>query len=97
MAYDIGDLVRCRAAFSDPDLASQPVDPSSVVFKFKTPAGVVTSYTYGVGGQVVREATGQYRVDVSVGAAGSWYYRFEATGTYQAAQEASFTVTQGAF
>jgi hypothetical protein len=97
MAYDKGDLVRCRATFRDPEDNDAYVDPAVVKFKFKTPAGATTTYTYGTDVQLVKDSTGKYHVDVDANAAGQWSYRFEATGALQAAQEGVFTVNAGAF
>lgn len=87
--YDTGDLVRVSAAFKDSTNAA--IDPTVVRFKFKRPdTGVVTTYVYGVDGALVKDSAGNYHVDISADAAGEWPYRFESTGTGQAAQEGSF-------
>jgi len=88
--YDIGDLVRCSAAFTT--LAGVAIDPTALVFKFTNPAGTTTTYTYGTDPQVIRDSTGNYQVDLSVSTAGLWLYWFEATGTAQAVEEGSFYV-----
>lgn len=88
-AYDIGDLVRCTGTFAS---SGANVNPAAVMFKAKSPAGVVTTYTYGVDAALVRDATGVYHVDVSATEAGDWSYRFWSTGTGQAAAEGQFGV-----
>lgn len=88
--YEKGDLVRCSAAFTDID--GNYVDPSKVLFRFKDPAGTTTTYTYGADAELVKDDTGRYHVDVDVDAEGVWFYRFESTGTGQAAGEDAFTV-----
>jgi hypothetical protein len=97
MAYDKGDLVRCTATFKDATNNDTLVDPSTIQFKFKTPAGATTTYTYGTDAQLVKDSTGQYHVDLNANAAGTWSYQFSSTGTYQAAQEQQFTVLAGQF
>jgi len=94
-AYDVGDLVRVQGAFTN--AADVAVDPTAVTAKIKTPAGVVTTYTYGVDAQLVRSTAGTYYVDVSATAAGDWYYRFASTGDGQAAGENKFYVKESAF
>jgi hypothetical protein len=96
MAYDIGDLVRIKATFRDPEANDAYIDPATVTLKVKDPAAVTTTYTLA-GGQVIKDSTGHYHYDLSVATAGLWSYRWETTGTYQAAQEATFTVNAGAF
>jgi hypothetical protein len=87
--YDKGDLIRCAGNFQT---ASVDVDPSTVTFKVKAPAGTVTTYVYLTDAQVVKDSVGDYHVDVSASEDGQWWYRFESTGTGQAAAENSFYV-----
>jgi hypothetical protein len=93
-AYDIGDLVRCTGTFAS---GGTNVNPTAVLFKVKSPAGVVTTYTYGTDAALVRDATGVYHVDVSADEAGEYVYRFWATGTGQAASEGTFIVRSTLF
>jgi hypothetical protein len=88
-AYDIGDLVRCTGTFAS---SGTNVNPDAIMFKVKTPAGVVTTLTYGTDAALVRDSTGVYHVDVSVAEAGEYEYRFWSTGTGQAASEGQFVV-----
>lgn len=88
-AYDIGDLVRCTGTFAS---SGSNVNPTAVMFKVKTPAGVVTTYTYGTDAALVRDSTGVYHVDVSAAEAGEYVYRFWSTGTGQAAAEGKFVI-----
>lgn len=87
--YDNGDLVRCTGNFQT---GGVDVDPTTVSFKFKTPAGVVTTYTYPASAQLVKDSTGDYHVDLSANEDGQWWFRFESTGTGQAASEQAFYV-----
>lgn len=93
-AYDIGDLVRCAGTFAS---SGANVNPSAVMFKVRSPAGVVTTYTYGQDAALVRDATGVYHVDVSADEPGDWAYRFWSTGTGQAAAEGRFGVRYSRF
>jgi len=94
-SYDIGVLVRCSAVFTDTTGAA--IDPSAVKFKFKTPAGAITMYTYGTNVQLVKDGVGHYHVDISVTTNGDWLYRYESTGSGQAAEESTFFVRDSAF
>jgi len=93
MAYDIGDVVRVHAVFSDE--SGTLIDPAVVVAKAINPAGG------SVGGLfTVREAAGRYYADVAVplaaASAGVWYYRFETT-TPSSGEESQFTVAASKF
>lgn len=96
MAYDKGDLVRLSAKFQDPASGDAYVDPATVTLKVKKPDTTTTTYTYPA--NIAKDSTGHYHYDLDVGTAnGLWYYRWETTGTYQAAEEATFTVNASAF
>lgn len=88
--YDKGDLVRVTAAFSN--AAGAAVDPTTVRFKFKNPAAVVVTYTYGTDAQLVKDSVGNYHVDVDANAISFWYWRWESTGSGQSAEEGFFNV-----
>jgi hypothetical protein len=87
--YYKGAVVRCSGSFTQNGVA---VDPATVKFKFTTPGGATTTYTYGADGALVKDSTGHYHVDVSASEFDRWIYRWESTGTAQAAQEAEFFV-----
>ena len=93
--YDVNDLVRCSGAFTNS--AGTAIDPTTVKFKFKTPDGTITIYTHGTDAQLVKDSTGNYHVDVNANAVGTWSYRFESSGTGQAAKEVTFEVKKTAF
>jgi hypothetical protein len=95
--YFNGRLVRCEANFRNPEDGYVLVDPDAITFKFKTPSGSTTIYQYGTNNQLVREATGVYYVNVVASEAGTWSYRFEASGGFVGNNEDSFTVGAGAF
>lgn len=93
--HDQGDLVRCTGTFYDEDDAV--ADPSDVTFYLKGPNTDVT-YEYGTDAELVRLSEGVYYVDFSVPvtgreAAGTYTYRFEGTGSNQAADEGTFVVS----
>lgn len=91
--YDIGDVVRLRATFT---VNATATDPTTITLKVKDPSNVTTTYTYS-GGDLTKEATGIYRYDYAITASGTFYIRWEGTGTAQTASEDSFTVRQSAF
>ena len=93
--HDKGDLVRSTATFTN--TAGTATDPTTVVCKVRTPAGVVTTYTYGTDAALVKSATGVYYVDVSLTAVGQWWVRWEGTGTVQQAEEDTFLADESRF
>lgn len=88
--FDIGDLVRASAAFSDS--AGTAIDPTAVYLKYVTPAGVTTTLTYGVDVELVRDSAGNYHADISATDDGAWHYRWYSTGSGQASEEHWFRV-----
>ena len=90
--YDLGDLVRVTGTFTR--ASGAVMDPAVVKCQVKTPAGVKTSYTYGVDAAMVRDSVGVYHLDVSITASGHWWYRWYSTGAGQAAAETEFRVSR---
>ncbi len=90
VTYDKGDLVRIAAIFKN--AAGTPIDPTTVQFKFTTPALVTTTYTYPSDAQLVKDSTGNYHVDIDANTNGTWRVRFQSSGTGQAAAEDEFFI-----
>lgn len=90
MTYDLGDEIRVSAEFLDSD--GDAFDPTTVLFAVRKPGGKLVQYTYGVHGELVKDSTGNYHVDVDGDLAGTWFYRFYATGTGKSAQDGQFIV-----
>jgi hypothetical protein len=85
-SYDVGDLVRVSAVFTD--LADgDPLDPTVVKVSVKAPTPATVTYTYLVDSEVVKDATGYYHFDVDIDEEGDWYVRVWSTGVGQAAKE----------
>lgn len=85
--YKTGQKVRVSVTFTVNDVAT---DPTAVVCKIKDPGGNVTTFTYGVDAEVVKDSTGVYHVDVTTDENRIWYYRFEGSGSCTAVEEAGF-------
>jgi len=75
--FDIGDLVRVSAAFTD---------------SAGMAAGTTTTLTYGVDAALVRDSAGNYHADISATDDGDWHYRWYSTGSGQASEEHWFRV-----
>jgi len=93
--YDKGDVVVVSAAFTDRN--GTLIDPATVTFKIKDPSGTTTAYIFGTNGELVKDSVGNYHVDVPVSLEGTWQYRYESTGTGQAAEEGQFKIKRGFF
>ena len=89
--FTVGVLVRLSAAFLN--AAGTAADPSTVTFRYRTPAGTVTTLVYGVDGALVKASTGNYHVDLAIpNTVGEWTYRWSSTGDPSTAADGSFTV-----
>lgn len=84
--YAKGQRIRCTAEFKD-TTTNAYVDPLTVTFKAKSPGGGTTAYVYGVDPDVIKTATGRYRYDLLLDAAGDWWLRWEGTGSNETARE----------
>jgi hypothetical protein len=77
--YDVGDRVRLSGEFTDED--GNLHDPTAVYVTYTDPNGTETVLQYGVDVEVIRNAEGQYHVDIDVDEVGRWPYEWYATGT----------------
>ncbi len=87
-AHDIGDLRRLSVLFKD--LNDVATDPTTIIFKIREPDGVLTTFTFGVDAELVKVATGSYHLDFAITKTGRHAWRFEGTGSLQAAEGAEF-------
>lgn len=90
MSKQVGDLARISAEFRN--LAGTLTDPTTVSFKYRTPAGVETTFVYGTDPEVARASTGSYFVDLDLTEIGRWAYMWTATGTVQGTESGAFPV-----
>jgi hypothetical protein len=94
-AYEKGQVVRATGTFKDS--TGSLVDPSVVKFRTRTPAGVVTEYTYGVNADLARDSLGVYHFDIALTTAGLWKYRWISTGVGAAAKVVTLDVAEAEF
>jgi hypothetical protein len=88
--YIQGATVRLSTEIRDADRVL--VDPTTTILKVENPSGSETTYT-----DAVKDAVGKYHRDILVPTVGTWYYRWEATGTFQQVDEGDFVVDRSAF
>jgi ferredoxin-NADP reductase len=92
---DVGTRVTARGSFATVD--DTPDDPATVTVKVRNPGGVST-FVYGADAAVVRDALGEYHLDVDTPVAGHYVVRMAGTGGGPiAAKEVSFFVRRSAF
>jgi hypothetical protein len=84
--FDIGDLVRSRAAFTDTDTGSA-LDPTTVAAVLREPDGTETTYTYGSSAELARSAAGIYLLRFTPTDPGTHRVRWVTTGTGQCVEE----------
>jgi len=89
-SYDTGDLVRITGLLAS--AAGVLTDPTTLVATVTDPSGITTTYTYGSSAFPIRVSAGTYYVDITPTEPGHWAYRFQSTGTGQAADEGRFWV-----
>ena len=87
--YDIGALIRVSGTFQ---VGGVDTDPTAVTVKHRKPDGTLVTKVFVTDAEVVKDATGQYHMDIDIDAAGQWWYRFEGTGTAQTAEEKNFFI-----
>lgn len=58
--------------------AGAVVDPPTLKLDVRDPAGVLVTYTYGVGTVIVRDALGAYHAYIPLPLKGRWKYDWEA-------------------
>ena len=94
--YAKGQKVRLSATFRDD--ADDLGDPTAVVAKvIHIDDKSVTTYTYGVDAELVRDSLGAYHVDYTFSSSGAWAYRFEGTGVLVTADEERINVEASSF
>jgi hypothetical protein len=79
MLYTQGDATDLTWSFTD-RLTGAPADPSTLVLKVRSPRAGVTTYTYGVDVELVRDAQGEYSFHLDLDAGGHWSWRIVGTG-----------------
>ena len=93
-SYTKGQRVELTVSFQ---ASGAYVDPTTVLFKVKTPGSVVTTYTYGIDLIVTMAAVGRYAMEVTLNESRDWYYRAEGAGAYVGAAENRIVVRESEF
>lgn len=87
--YDIGDVATAAVVFKNG--AGAVADPTVVTATVRAPDNTVASYTV-TAGQIVKDSTGNYHLDIPCTQAGDYFYDFVGTGAVAATVPGTFTV-----
>jgi hypothetical protein len=82
--FSIGEKIRARVTYTDPDTDAL-TDPSSVTVVVRTPAGVLTTYTYGVDAALSKVSAGVYQVLITLSEVGTWKWKWTGSATEKTA------------
>lgn len=91
----VGTKLRLAVRFTDPD--GLDADPTQVVCKVRDPVGAEQAVTYGVDEGIVKDADGNFHMDVVPTMGGTYKYRWQGTGAVDAAVEGFVAVEPSAF
>jgi hypothetical protein len=80
--YPKGAVVTVDATFRAFNADGSPgvlIDPDTVVFKYQSPNGSITTGTYPAGG-IIRDAEGRYHLNITASIVGRWYTQVSGDG-----------------
>ena len=86
--YELNDIAHLTVAFTVSGVAT---DPTTVTGTVRKPDGTQTSYVV-TSGQIVKDSTGNYHLDVTVDKSGWWAYKLVGTGVATDTGQGSFYV-----
>lgn len=85
--YDKGDLIVIAASWQNE--AGAYVDPTTITLKIQDPTGHITNHVYGTS-NIIKTATGRYRLEFQATIQGKYSYRWEGTGAATATGQSGF-------
>lgn len=88
---DVGSEMQFTVAFTDQN--DVPTDPTTVVFRSRSPSGVESTYTFGSSDEIQNPSTGNYTATITLDEAGKWELRWQATGPTFALKEIAYVQT----
>jgi hypothetical protein len=94
--FEIGDLPIVVALFTD--VEGTPTNPTTVVFKTRTPTGTITTYT-SPDASIVNGEVGEwtFTFPAALSIPGTWYVRAAGTSGLISAEEVGFEVSPSRF
>lgn len=88
-SYVVGQTAKLMASFT---LNGSPVDPTTVAVTVRRSDGIMVRYVYGTDVELVKDATGDYRLNYTPAVAGPHWHYWVSTGTGATAGELMFIV-----
>jgi len=86
--YNVNQGIRFVGEFSK---SGAPTDPTSVTLKVRCPFGVCSDYTDA---ELTKDSTGVYHKDMTLTAAGRWWWHWQGIGAVIATDEDYFEVKE---
>lgn len=86
--YFTGQVLRISAEFRDN--AGDLADPTTMSFGYRIEQGAAITFVYGDDVELVRDALGEYYIDITLTTAGTYAYQFTAGGVIEATVEDAF-------
>ena len=86
--YFTGQVLRISAEFRDD--AGDLADPTTMSFGYRIEQGTAITFVYGEDVELVRDALGEYYIDITLTTAGTYAYQFTAGGVIEATVEDAF-------
>lgn len=80
--YIVGQEVEMVETFT---VSGVPTDPTTVTFSLRDPTGVITTYVFGVDGEVTHPSVGRYLLTILPLVSGDYLYWVVGTGAVEAA------------
>jgi hypothetical protein len=82
--FAIGETVRARATYTDPDTGAL-TDPSSVSATLREPDGTLTTFVYNVDPELTKVSTGVYQLSIPLALVGTYKWKWVGTATEKSA------------
>lgn len=83
VSVNVGDKIAMTGTITEV-ASGDAVDPTAVKAWTRSPAGTVTTYTYGTDAALTKTATGHYKLVFDVDTSGQWYAGFYSNGNGKA-------------
>jgi hypothetical protein len=94
---DFEPVTRVRVRAKIRSLEGALTDPTQLVFSIQEPDENVTSYTWGIDSEVVKESDGEFYVDWEADQPGLHRYKWQANGAVQVAFGGAFNIREPSF
>lgn len=73
------------------------VDPTVVMFSYEDGMGAITTWTYGIGTNIVRRRQGLYEANILLDNPGTWTFKVQGQGSCDVVDQVTFQVQPPSF